>query len=383
MTKQKMDTSDFNSGKLVQQYEYKSFSPNSMNTEWVVSSGKLNTILSEANRLIGELNAFSILIPDIDFFLQMHVTKEATTSSRIEGTKTNIQEAFIHPNDIDPEKRDDQSEVNNYIRAVNEAIEALDKLPFSNRLLKNTHRTLLQGVRGKNKLPGEFRNSQNWIGASPKSAIFIPPHHKEVGNLMSDLELFLNNQEINVPHLIRIAIAHYQFETIHPFLDGNGRLGRLMISLYLVNTGLLFKPTLYLSDFFERNKGYYYDHLTSVRQTNKLNDWLMFFLEGVIETSRNSIATFRKIIALRERLESELLPTLGSHSKIKKGITLINYLYTKPVLKVNEVKQNLNFTYSTANRLLQDFVDLKILIESTGYKRNRMFVFQEYIEIFK
>ncbi len=206
--------------------------------------------------------------------------------------------------------RDDWSEVQNYIRAITFAIDSLERLPLSNRLLRDTHAILLDGVRGETKRPGEFRISQNWIGVSLKNAVFVPPHHDHVPELMSDLEKFLHNAEAMVPPLIKIAIAHYQFETIHPFLDGNGRLGRLMISLYLASEKLLVKPALYLSDYFERNKTAYVDHMMAVRQGNHLRDWLVFFLHGVEETARGSAGVFRAILALKERIEREVLPAL-------------------------------------------------------------------------
>jgi len=239
-----MNLKDFKAGKYIKQIEYSSFLPEKISKEWIVSSPKINQLLSEANRLLGELNAFSQLIPDVDFFIKMHISKEAVTSSKIEGTKTNMEEALLKEEDINPEKRDDWNEVQNYIKAINYSITELEKLPLSNRLLKNTHKVLLEGVRGKHKLPGEFRKSQNWLGATLKNAIYIPPHHNKVPGLMSDLEIFLNDNEYYVPHLIKIAIAHYQFETIHPFLDGNGRLGRLLITLYLVSNDILKKPAL-------------------------------------------------------------------------------------------------------------------------------------------
>ena len=247
--------------------------------------------MSDADRALGELNAFSQLIPDVEFFISMHIAKEATQSSRIEGTPTSMEEALLEE-DVDPEKRDDWEEVQNYIKAINSAIKQLEELPLSNRLLKDTHRTLMQGVRGENKLPGEFRTSQNWIGISLKNAAFIPHHHDEIDDLMADLELFIHNEEIKMPHLIKIAIAHYQFETIHPFLDSNGRLGRLMIALYFASFKLLNKPALYLSDFFERNKTKYIDHLMAVRDSDQIDNWVLFFLQGVVETAENSIAVF-------------------------------------------------------------------------------------------
>jgi len=375
-----MDLQDFISGKHIKQLEYKSFSPEKINHEWIISTPEVNKLLSEANRLIGELNAFSQIIPDVDFFIKMHILKEATTSSRIEGTKTNMEEALVKEKDINPEKRDDWAEVQNYIKAINTSIEELEKLPISNRLIKNTHKIILSGVRGKHKIPGEFRISQNWIGATLKDAIFIPPHHSEVIELMSDLEKFINDEENHIPHLIKIAIAHYQFETIHPFLDGNGRIGRLLITLYLVSNDVLKKPSLYLSDFFEKNKGYYYDNLMTVRLTSNLTQWIKFFLVGVIQTSKESIQVFKDIIALKNNIETERLPKLGS--KIENGQLLMKQLFQIPITDSKQVSELLKISASTANRLIKDLIDLEILTELTGYKRNRKFMFKEYFKIF-
>ena len=262
---------------------------------WQIDNAELVMLLSQADIKLGELNAFSQLIPDVDFFIKMHVLKEVTLSSRIEGTQTNIDEAIQKAEYIQPEHKDDWQEVQNYVQAMNQAIESLENLPLSNRLLKQTHFTLMQGVRGTHKMPGEFRQSQNWIGGSSLvDAVFIPPHLDSVDDLMGDLEKFLHNTNTLVPPLIKIGIAHYQFETIHPFLDGNGRIGRLLISLFLVSNQLLFRPTLYLSDFFEKNKGLYYDNLTRVRTHNNLAQWLKFFLEGVRSTSENSIPNIQE-----------------------------------------------------------------------------------------
>lgn len=375
-----MNLQDFNSGQYVKQLEYKSFSPEKINHDWIISTPEVNKLLAEANRLLGELNAFSQIVPDVDFFISMHILKEATTSSRIEGTKTNMEEALIREEDIMPEKRDDWAEVQNYIQAISTSISELEKLPISNRLIKNTHKILLSGVRGKYKIPGEFRTSQNWIGATLKDAIFIPPHHTEVPELMSDLEKFINEEESPVPHLIKIAIIHYQFETIHPFLDGNGRLGRLLITLYLVSNDLLKKPSLYLSDFFERHKSYYYDNLMAVRTTSNLVQWIKFFMVGVIETSKESIQVFKDILILKTDIETNRLPKLGI--KAEKAQKLLKYLYQVPITDSKQVAQILNISPSTANRLISDLVELKILFEMTGYKRNRKFMFAEYFNIF-
>lgn len=377
-----MDIHKYKAGTLKKQYGYNSFSPEPVNHSWLVSDAKVSHLLSEADRKLGELNAFSMLIPDVDFFIKMHITKEATQSSRIEGTQTSIEEALQDSEYINPEKRDDWQEVHNYIEAMNHAIAQLEKLPVSIRLLKQTHKKLLQGVRGKHKLPGEFRTSQNWIGgASLKDAAFIPPHHEEVPELMSDLEKFLNNEELQVPPLIRIGIAHYQFETIHPFLDGNGRLGRLLITLYLVSNKIINKPALYLSDFFERNRNHYYDNLTVVRSKNNLTQWITFFLVGVLETAENSIQTFNAIIKLRQEIEDKKIITLGK--RIPLAMELIRYLYSKPIVDANEIARVLKVNISTAHRLIQDFEKLKIFTEQTGYKRNRIFIFEDYIKLFR
>lgn len=376
-----MDIKDYQAGLYKQQYEYKSFSPERINHAWEIADGEVQQLLSDADRVLGELNAFSQLVPNVDFFIRMHIMKEATQSSRIEGTRTNMEEALQDAQDIEPEKRDDWQEVQNYIQAINAAIEQLKSLPLSNRLLKDTHRILMQGVRGEHKQPGEFRNSQNWIGVSLKNAAFIPPHQDEVPDFMSDLEKFLHNDALYVPHLVRIAIAHYQFETVHPFLDGNGRLGRLMIALYLASFGLLHKPALYLSDYFERHKTEYIDRLMAVREANKIKEWLVFFLFGVRETAANSIQVFKDIIALKERLEREVLPHFSTRRQ-ENAQTLMQYLYQNPLVNIKDVAKMLGINVNTASSLINDFVKYGILAELTGKRRNRTFWFVEYVFIF-
>lgn len=376
-----MELSKYKSGGYKQQYKYKSFKPSEIDHEWQFDDASLVLLLDEATNKLGELNAFSQLIPDVDYFIKMHVKKEATSSSRIEGTQTNIEEALQKIENIDPEKRDDWEEVQNYVLAMNYAIKALDKLPISGRLLKETHEILMNGVRGKHKQPGIFRTSQNWIGgATLNDAVFVPPYHEDVPDLMKDLEQFINNETYPVPRLLRIAIAHYQFETIHPFLDGNGRLGRLLITLYLVGTGALEKPTLYLSDFFEKHKPLYYDNLTRVRTHNDMKQWLKFFLEGVRTTSENSIQTFKSIISLRAKCEKEIL-VLGARAKMAQEI--LNYLFRNPVIESQDIVEQFSITLPTALRFIDDFIKFGIFIEITGYKRNRIFVFNEYVSLFK
>ncbi|VAW98505.1 Fic domain protein, Pden_3305 type [hydrothermal vent metagenome] len=376
-----MNIEDFQAGSYKQQYHYKCFTPALINHAWVVSDGDILRLLSDADRVLGELNAFSQLVPDVDFFIRMHIIKEATQSSRIEGTRTNMEEALLSEQDIEPDKRDDWVEVQNYICAINKAIEQLAHLPLSNRLLKETHHTLMQGVRGETKQPGEFRNSQNWIGISLKHAVFIPPHQDDVADLMSDLEKFIHNEETSVPHLIKIAIAHYQFETIHPFLDGNGRLGRLMIALYFSSFGLLHKPALYLSDFFERNKTAYVDHLMAVREANNMKAWLVFFLHGMRETAENSIQVFKDILLLKARLEQEVLPHFGTRRQAN-AQKLMQYLYQSPFVNIKQVAQLLTVNINTAAAMVDDFVKHGILNELTGKRRNRTFCFSEYVLIF-
>lgn len=377
-----MKISKYISGKYEQQYEYKSFLPEPINHAWHVDEPELVTLLDDANRLLGELNAFSQLVPDVDFFIKMHITKEATTSSRIEGTRTNMEEALVDVQDVNPERRDDWEEVQNYIKAVNFSIERLQSLPLSIRLLRETHKVLMQGVRGEQKLPGEFRKSQNWLGVSLKNAVFIPPHHEHLTDLMGDLENFIHNDEIHVPHLIRVGILHYQFETIHPFLDGNGRLGRLLIALYLASFNLLQKPALYLSDYFERNRLDYYDHLTVARTKNDMSAWLRFFLIGVQDTAERSIGVFKAILVLKEQIEREIMPQFHSRRQAN-AQSLMKSLYQRPVVNIKGVKALLNVQTNTASSLIGDFEKFGVLEEMTGYKRNRTFVFFNYVQLFK
>lgn len=360
---------------------YTFFKPEKINDQWKWEDQTINTLLEKAAIKLGELNSYSKLVPNIDLFIQLHVTKEAVVSSRIEGTQTGMDEALLDIEEISPERKDDWYEVRNYVKALNQAIVELETLPISSRLIKKTHEVLLDSVRGENKLPGEFRSSQNWIGGNSLiDAVFIPPSHDLVNELMGDLENFLHNDHINVPALIRIGIAHYQFETIHPFLDGNGRIGRLLITLFLVDQNILSKPLLYLSAFFEKNKSLYYDNLTHVRTKNDILQWLKYFLVGVAETAENATQTLSNIMELKARIENKIASDFG-----KKGMNanlLLQYLFIKPVIHVKQVQEHLSISYKAANQLVSDFVEADILKEVTGNSRNRVFSFTGYIKLF-
>lgn len=371
---------NYKSGNFENQGYYKSFQPALINKLWLLDDMEIQQLLSKADRQLGRLDMYSEYIPNIDLFISMHVLKEATQSSKIEGTQTNIEEALLDKEDIVLDKRDDWEEVQNYIEAMNTAIKQLETLPFSTRLIKETHRVLLQGVRGQNKQPGEFRTSQNWIGgASINDATFIPPVHNSIAELMSDLEKFAHNEEFYFPDLLKIALIHYQFETIHPFLDGNGRVGRLLITLYLVDKTILKKPILYLSDFFERNRQFYYDNLMNVRTKNDLKQWFKFFLVGIIETAKNGIETFDAILKLKKEIEDKIKITGNRSNHL---LSIMEFLYQKPTINAFKVVEITGVSQATAYKILEELVAMEILKEITGGKRGKVYVFHNYIQLF-
>ena len=376
-----MNLNEFKAGYKRKGNHYQYFLPEKINHDFTWLDSTISDLLEKASLKLGELNSFARFVPDADLFIKMHVYNEAVLSSRIEGTRTQIGEALLEEKDINPEKRDDWKEVDNYVAAMNYALDALKKLPLSSRLIRDSHEILLDCVRGQHKTPGEFRRSQNWIGgASLNDAVFVPPIHEEVPELISDLFNFLHNTDFRVPHLVRIAIAHYQFETIHPFLDGNGRMGRLLITLYLVSSGVLERPLLYLSDFFHRHRNLYFDNLILVREKNDLTQWLKFFLSAITDTADKSTATLNDILKLKAAIEETLYPALGK--RLKSGQTFFSALFSKPVVNTRNVQEIADLSPKAANDLIDKFIELDILKEMTGFQRNRVFIFKSYLDLF-
>ena len=372
----------FVAGKYRQHRGYRSFTPSFVNSHFVWEEPRITLQIEQTARLLGELNTYAVLVPDVDFSIPMSVAKEAANSNRIEGTKTELDEVVLPREEINPERRDDWHEVQNYIAAMHFAISKLSELPLSMRLLREAHKILLSGVRGEHRAPGEIRRSQNWIGgSSPSDAFFVPPSAKEVPELLSDLEKFWHNQSLQIPTLIKIAITHYQFETIHPFLDGNGRCGRLLIILQLIDARMLDKPVLYMSAFFEKHRSTYYDSLSAVRELNDLEQWLAFFLTGIAETARHGIKTFKAVILLRQTYDEKILKF--SARPAKNAQKLLRLMYAKPIVSVSAIVEALEMSFSSANRLLKSLTELGVLKEITGFSRNRLFVLEEYLALFR
>lgn len=371
----------FQPGTLVSRGNYSTFEPSPIARAWHLDDMGLIDLLGKADRELGRLDMFSEHIPDVDLFIRMHVLKEATQSTRIEGTQTNMDEALRAKSDISAERRDDWEDVHNYVAAMNQAIKQLKSLPLSSRLIRDSHATLMKGVRGRNKLPGEFRRSQNWIGgATIADATFVPPAHVSVPALMTDLERFIHDETSPFPEVLKAALVHYQFETIHPFLDGNGRVGRLLITLYLVSKGVLKRPVLYLSDFFERNRSHYYDNLMRVRLQGDLAQWLRFFLVGVIETAQAGNRTLDAVLKLQRKMETKV-ETLGSRAKYAHGV--LDALFKDPIVDAAKVGKIAGVSAAPAYKLVADFEKLGILKEITGGRRGRTYVFEEYVKLFR
>ena len=376
-----MKLEEYKSDEYVKINDYKAFIPSKINYNWGWDDTKLDKLLAEANRQIGELNAYSLLIPNVDLYIKMHVKIEANKSSRIEGTRTTVEEDLLDVTDINPEKRDDWEEVQNYVKATNYGIERIrDGFPVCTRLIREIHEILMQGVRGEYKTPGEFRVSQNWIGGSmPSTAVYVPPPHTEVTECLSDFEKFINNEEIDTPDLIKIAILHYQFESIHPFLDGNGRIGRLLIPLYIQSKGMLEKSCLYISDYIEKNKDTYYDMLTRVRTNNDMIGWIKFFLEAVIETSKIAKEKFRNVIELTMEMDKVIMDLSVKPEKARK---VLDVLYDEPIISRKKILEKIDIKPTTLNVTVNSLQERGIIQETTGYSRNQVFALQKYIDLF-
>ena len=376
-----IQTETFKAGELRQGINYRYFLPHFVNTEWAWKDARINKLIENASFQLGQLNAFGKLVPNIDLFMHLHITKEAVVSSKIEGTQTHFDEAFLQKENIDPERKNDWQEVQNYTHALNTAIEEITRLPISSRLILQTHEILMQGVRGEKKTAGQYRRSQNWIGGkSLADAVFIPPHQDHLNELIGDLENFIHNEALETPMLVKAAIIHYQFETIHPFLDGNGRIGRLLIPLFLIEKQLLTQPLLYLSGYFEKDKNLYYDNLTRVRTHNDIAQWIKYFLVGIEQTAKLAVETLSKIIGLKANAERLIQNEFGK--RIKTGLLLYNHLLKQPLLSIKEVQEVCGLTPKSAGELVRLFEKHKMLNEFTGNFRNRIFIYQPYLDLF-
>lgn len=385
---------NYEAGYYIKQKDYRTFIPSFINKEIGLSDLKIISLLEKAGRLIGELNAYSKNLPNIQSFLWFLSVTEATSSNKIEGTKITLNEVISPEEDILPERRDEKREVFNYLYALEFAYEKLtgianiltnpqisnkERMPFCTRLFKDSHEILLVNSRGQNKNPGEFRTSQNWIGGTmPSTASFVPPPHDKLSELLSDFENFWHNENFDIPILVKIAISHYQFETIHPFLDGNGRIGRLIILMQLIDSTILELPTLYLSRYFERNRKQYYDALNLVREKNDINQWVRYFLEGVCDISKYTVMKLKEVDDLNNRCEEKIKRLTKSHVNASK---LLKLLYQKLSVRVSDVAESLNVDYQVANGLIKAFTKVGILTKG-NQKRNVTYTFSEYLYLF-
>lgn len=377
-------------GEFIQSGSYRAFVPGVLSLGVRLDDSVIHRLLTESIDRLGRLDVYSKLIPDVDRFIMMHIHREAVASSRIEGTTTSLLEALVDKDDIQAIKQDEEYqdwvEVRNYVKAINYAVEALKTLPIMTRLLCDTHRIILQGVRGETEAPGRIRQIQNQIGGSPAdpaTATFVPPPPNYVPDLMSDLEKYWHRdgESLDDHPIIKSAVIHYQFETIHPFLDGNGRLGRLLIPLQLIERKILSQPSLYISDYFERNRQSYYDALNNVRSSGSLNQWVRFFLQGIVESAEDGIKTMDDVIELRQNY-LDRIDGIRSAAAKDRARKLLDMLFARPLVNVTHVEEMTKSSFATANQLIKKMVAIGILREITGYSRNRIFLLGEYHDIF-
>lgn len=336
-------------------------------------------LLSQATLALGRLDAAAQLIPNPDLFVGMYVNREAVLSSQIEGTQASLTDVLVYEIERDSDSSGDVREVLNYIAAMNHGLDRLAELPLSLNLIREIHRVLMQGVRGQNRDPGEFRRSQSWIGpeGTPMSAAtFIPPPPQELMRHLGALEKFMHDE--TSPPLVRAGLVHAQFETIHPFLDGNGRIGRLLITFILCQAGVLHRPLLYLSHFLKQHRAEYYDRLQAVRIDGRWEEWMDFFLTGVATTASEAWQTARSILDLQQRHRQ----LLQSEHASANALAVHELLWRRPLVTVPFLQDELHITFAGANGIVQRLVDLGILAESTGYRRNRRFIYRDYLALF-
>jgi cell filamentation protein, protein adenylyltransferase len=372
-------------GKYVKQPgRYKAFVPSPLPPDPPVAmDAELTKLLSQADRALGRLDGIGAVLPNPDLFVAMYVRQEAVLSSQIEGTQSTLEDVLQF--EVDEKATGlprDVEEVVNYVGAMNYGISRLDELPLSLRLIRELHSKLLQGVRGQNSAPGEFRKTQNWIGpagADLASATFVPPSVPDMKEALDKLEKFLHDESL--PVLIQTGLAHAQFETIHPFLDGNGRVGRLLIPFLLCHRKVLHRPLLYLSHYLRLHRAEYYDRLMSIRNDGNWEGWLKFFLRGVEEVSGEAIDTARRIVSLREQHRETINKELGSSAA--SGLRLLEYLYEQPIVNVRIVEKCLGSSFVTANKVVEQFVKLELLKEITGGLRNRRYSYLPYLALFE
>ena len=363
---------------------YAAFIPNPLPPHPEVRfDNEMQTSLSKADRALGRLDGSIQTLPNPDLFIFMYVRKEAVLSSQIEGTQSSLNDVLqIEASIFDPRHPNDVNEVLNYVNAMNYGLARLKELPVSVRLIREIHEHLLHGVRGRNKQPGQIRTTQNWIGpqgALLQDAAFVPPPPGEVMQHLGDLEKFIHD-DTELPTLIKIGLIHAQFETIHPFLDGNGRIGQLLITFLLCQSTVLTRPVLYISHYFKRNRSEYYDRLQSVRDHGTWEEWLKFFLTGVAEVSLEATETARKIVELRERHRADITNQFGRAAG--SGLRILEHLFERPLVSVKTVADTLDVTFASANSLVDRFLAIGVLREITGQKRYRMFSFDNYINLF-
>ena len=374
-----IEVENFHAGEYIASGGHRCFVPSRINDNWTWKSAKIHTLLAESAWQLGNLNGLAIRTENVDVFLHFCSNAEAASSNRIEGTQAVLDEALRPKDKIPLPRRNDWQEVQNYMKALDEAQQP-PQLPISTRLLQRTHKTLMQGARGEDQSPGEYRRGQNFLGETPVSAKFFPPPDSKISPLMSDMENFLHNDKIHLPPLIRIAIAHYQFETIHPFWDGNGRIGRIMIPLYLMDKKIINKPLLYMSPYLEKTKLSYYDNLTRVRENNDMQCWLIYFLKGVITTAKNASHALTEVQQLRADSEKTIHQTFN---RIGNGLRLLNHLFNYPFISAAEAASECRITAAAARTIIQKMCKEDILEEITGQSRNREYVFRKYLNIFE